>query len=172
MAGRPVTRRNFIVWWLAGLLGAIMVAIVAPILVYIFPPTGNSKNQQLKVKLDKSLSDLKDGQGIKFEAPKDTAFYTASGGGANAIGDPAYSAFAVKVDGKTHVWSSTCSHLGCSIQLNDGAKRFDCPCHGSEFNLDGSVLKGPAAAPLAKLNWQGTGQEITVEGLSTARTFT
>ena len=30
---RPVTRRNFIVWYLAGLLTATVVAIVAPILI-------------------------------------------------------------------------------------------------------------------------------------------
>ncbi|MBN2045851.1 MAG: ubiquinol-cytochrome c reductase iron-sulfur subunit [Anaerolineales bacterium] len=42
--------------------------------------------------------------------------------------------------------SSTCTHLGCTINL--GEERFDCPCHGSQFDLAGRVLKGPAASPL------------------------
>ena len=36
----PPTRRNFIVWWLAALLTAIVAAITAPILVYLYPPKG------------------------------------------------------------------------------------------------------------------------------------
>lgn len=42
--------------------------------------------------------------------------------------------------------SSTCTHLGCTINLGD--EKFDCPCHGSQFNLAGKVLQGPAASPL------------------------
>ncbi|MCB2180211.1 Rieske (2Fe-2S) protein [bacterium] len=42
--------------------------------------------------------------------------------------------------------SSTCTHLGCTINLGD--EKFDCPCHGSQFNLSGKVLQGPAASPL------------------------
>jgi Rieske Fe-S protein len=42
--------------------------------------------------------------------------------------------------------SSTCTHLGCTIGL--GEEQFDCPCHGSQFDLGGRVLQGPAAAPL------------------------
>ena len=44
-------------------------------------------------------------------------------------------------------FSSTCTHKGCAVnKVADGT--IDCPCHGSKFNLDGSVAKGPATAPL------------------------
>lgn len=44
--------------------------------------------------------------------------------------------------------SLTCSHLGCTIeQRNFG---FECPCHSSRYDLDGVVLKGPAATNLRK----------------------
>lgn len=42
--------------------------------------------------------------------------------------------------------SATCTHLGCSINMGDG--QFDCPCHGSQFDLSGRVLQGPASASL------------------------
>ena len=50
-------------------------------------------------------------------------------------------------DGNTiRAVSLICTHLGCIIgKSGDG---FACPCHGSRFNKDGRVLKGPAAAPL------------------------
>ena len=44
-------------------------------------------------------------------------------------------------------FSSVCPHAGCNVsKITDG--KIICPCHGSEFNLDGSVAKGPAKEPL------------------------
>ena len=164
-----MTRRNFIVWWLASLLTATVVALVAPLLVYIYPPSSSSKRQQLRVTLEKGLKQLKEGEAVKFDAPKDTAFVMIDGGGDNAPGDPAFSGYAVKESAdKINVFAVNCSHLGCSIGINTEKKRFDCPCHGSQFHLDGSVLHGPAAAPLSHLKWQqgASDSEITVDGIS------
>lgn len=57
---------------------------------------------------------------------------------------------AVKSDEKVMFFSSRCSHLGCRINKSDGNK-IVCPCHGSEYNLKGEVIKGPAGKPLSKL---------------------
>jgi nitrite reductase/ring-hydroxylating ferredoxin subunit len=43
----------------------------------------------------------------------------------------------------------TCTHLGCIVQPNENG--FLCPCHGSAFAPDGSLLKGPAKKPLLRL---------------------
>ena len=44
--------------------------------------------------------------------------------------------------------NSHCTHQGCRVNWDGGAKLFTCPCHGSRFNPDGSVANGPAAVPL------------------------
>ena len=37
-----------------------------------------------------------------------------------------------------------CSHMGCALKWNPAEHSWDCPCHGSRFTADGSVLDGPA----------------------------
>jgi nitrite reductase/ring-hydroxylating ferredoxin subunit len=53
-------------------------------------------------------------------------------------------------DGKLHAVSLRCTHLGCLLRFNAAERSWDCPCHGSRFDPDGSVLEGPAIAPLAR----------------------
>ncbi len=86
--GRPITRRNFIVWYLAGLLTATVVPIVMPVLVFIYPPQGSSKRQDITIKLDRAPADLQNGEAVKFESPKDTGFVMKDGGGDNACWAP------------------------------------------------------------------------------------
>jgi len=43
-------------------------------------------------------------------------------------------------------FSAVCTHEGCLTEVNNN--RFECPCHGSIFAIDGSVLHGPAGSPL------------------------
>jgi len=53
-----------------------------------------------------------------------------------------------KQDGTLLTVSAVCTHLGCLVRWNQSEETWDCPCHGSRFLPDGSVLGGPAEAPL------------------------
>ena len=54
-------------------------------------------------------------------------------------------------DGAAHVVSATCTHMGCLVEWNEAERSWDCPCHGSRFDTDGTVLAGPATHPLGAI---------------------
>ncbi len=55
-------------------------------------------------------------------------------------------------DGELHALTTTCTHLGCEVRFNPAERSWDCPCHGSRFAVDGSVLEGPAVHPMKPLD--------------------
>jgi len=79
------------------------------------------------------LSGLAHGEGkvIKYEGHT-VALYKDEGGG-------------------LHVLSPVCPHLKCSVAWNSSERSWDCPCHGSRFDIEGNVITGPAGAPLEKI---------------------
>lgn len=46
-----------------------------------------------------------------------------------------------------------CTHLGCRQKWNPNRGVFECPCHGSEFDIAGNVKRGPASRPMPRLSW-------------------
>jgi glycine/D-amino acid oxidase-like deaminating enzyme/nitrite reductase/ring-hydroxylating ferredoxin subunit len=53
-------------------------------------------------------------------------------------------------DGTVTAVSPVCTHLGCQVNFNQAERSWDCPCHGSRFAVDGSVLQGPAVHRLER----------------------
>jgi glycine/D-amino acid oxidase-like deaminating enzyme/nitrite reductase/ring-hydroxylating ferredoxin subunit len=59
-------------------------------------------------------------------------------------------------DGTLHALRAQCTHLGCLVTFNDAERTWDCPCHGSRFDLQGRVIEGPAVEDLARVEPAGT----------------
>lgn len=64
-------------------------------------------------------------------------------------GDPTY----VVVTGDNTIANyginAVCTHLGCVVPWNASENKFKCPCHGSQYNAEGKVVRGPAPLSLA-----------------------
>ncbi|MGH3805431.1 MAG: FAD-dependent oxidoreductase [Pseudonocardiaceae bacterium] len=73
-----------------------------------------------------------------------------------------------EVDGTLHVVSLRCTHLGCLLRFNGAERSWDCPCHGSRFDVDGAVLEGPALHPLPRPQLTDPSRYGDISGLSEA----
>jgi Rieske Fe-S protein len=53
-------------------------------------------------------------------------------------------------DGGLYAMTITCTHQGCDVEPNGNgpSATLDCPCHGSQFDRNGAVRRGPAGSPL------------------------
>ena len=150
-----------------GAAGVPVVAGLAPILVFIWPPPpAGQKTGPVTVTPSTPLSQLAENDALGFAAPQNAGFLEQDGGGANSKGGRTYGGYAVKTNGKTLYFAITCSHLGCSIAFNKGGGRFECPCHGSRFNLEGQVIHGPALYPLSHLQVKESGNDLMVYGFT------
>lgn len=54
--------------------------------------------------------------------------------------------------GHLYAVNPVCPHAKCVVDWNSAEKSWDCPCHGSRFSFDGSVLTGPAHKGLDKID--------------------
>jgi len=59
--------------------------------------------------------------------------------------------------------STTCTHKGCTVDYSTSNKNLPCPCHGSVYDIDGSVINGPANAPLRTYNINLADNTLTIE---------
>jgi len=68
-------------------------------------------------------------------------------GGVVLAGGTSVAAF-LDEQGVLHASSPRCTHMGCTVDWNEAERTWDCPCHGSRYDLDGHVIHGPATKDL------------------------
>ena len=86
---------------------------------------------------------------VLFEPP--TAF-SAGPPDAIAVGSVVsnveHRAYVIRLAEGFRAFSAVCTHLGCITRFQPDRNIIACPCHGSQFNLAGDVVAGPAPRPL------------------------
>jgi len=75
-------------------------------------------------------------------------------------GDPTY----LIIEGEGAIGAiglnAICTHLGCVVPWNSGENKFICPCHGSQYDPEGTVVRGPAPLPLALAHVAVEGERV------------
>ncbi len=66
----------------------------------------------------------------------------------------------IRSEQEIYALSLVCPHLGCTVNVTPD--QLVCPCHGSAFDREGNVLKGPSPKPLRRLEVQERGDKLVV----------
>jgi cytochrome b6-f complex iron-sulfur subunit len=59
-------------------------------------------------------------------------------------------------------FSLICTHLGCTVQWQEGKQQFFCPCHDGYYDRNGDVISGPPPMPLEQLQAKIIGEEVLI----------
>lgn len=135
-----MSRRQLLNFLAGSVLASTAGAALYPVAKYFIPPSETSEGGAIIAK--DILGNLIPASQILAEPVGTRALV------AGLAGEPTY--LTVQKNGTINNMGivDNCTHLGCTFPWNKNAQEFQCPCHGSRYSADGSVLRGPAPLPL------------------------
>lgn len=137
------TRRSFFVKTTVFISSLIGISLAIPLIGYVIAPTLQRRNKEW-VSLGKT-------DALPVGEPK-AMDYTITAKDGWQESQTTKGVWAVKhPDGQVTVFSPICPHLGCGYRWDQQDRLFKCPCHGSIYDLEGTVKAGPAPRPLDTL---------------------
>jgi cytochrome b6-f complex iron-sulfur subunit len=71
--------------------------------------------------------------------------------------------YVASADGRIVALYQKCPHLGCRVPFCDSSGRFECPCHGSIYNVRGEYIQGPAPRGMDRFPLTIRGGEVLVD---------
>jgi cytochrome b6-f complex iron-sulfur subunit len=77
-------------------------------------------------------------------------------------GDPTYIVVTEEKTIDNYGLNAVCTHLGCVVPWNSGENKFMCPCHGSQYDSTGKVVRGPAPLSLALVHAAVAEDKVTL----------
>ena len=135
-------RRQFMNLLTFGSITGVALGALYPVVKYFIPNTGGGAGAGVTAK-DALGNDIVVSEFIASHQPGDRTL--AQG----LKGDPTY----VVVEGdstlRNYGINAVCTHLGCVVPWNASEDKFMCPCHGSQYDQTGKVVRGPAPLSLA-----------------------
>jgi cytochrome b6-f complex iron-sulfur subunit len=71
--------------------------------------------------------------------------------------------FVVNTGDTLYALSQKCPHLGCRVPYCDSSGRFECPCHGSTYDLGGEWIVGPAPRGMDRYDLKLVGAQLVAD---------
>jgi cytochrome b6-f complex iron-sulfur subunit len=135
-------RRQFMNLLTFGTVTGVALGALYPVVSYFIPPAsggaGGGTVAKNELGNDVSVSQFLDSHNV---------------GGRSLVqglkGDPTYIVVESKEAIADYGINAICTHLGCVVPWNVAENKFKCPCHGSQYDATGKVIRGPAPKSLA-----------------------
>lgn len=155
---KGLTRRQFLTYVLGGTGGFMATVVLAPMVGMALDPLNRSGGQQF-FKTTWKPSDFND------KLPTHVSFTQHIDDGWNSK-DTSNDVYVIKYQNKLMIMSHVCTHLGCHVNGSEqngksvapeypGSNWFQCPCHGSKYNVYGvPTPDSPAPRPLDLFNYK------------------
>ncbi len=148
-------RRQFMNVLTFGTITGVALGALYPVVKYFIPPSSGGAGGGITAKdalgddiiVSEFLTEHISGERVLAQGLK---------------GDPTY---VVVEDGNTigtYGLNAVCTHLGCVVPWNGSEEKFICPCHGSQYDSQGKVVRGPAPLSLALVNAKVTEEDKLV----------
>ena len=152
--------RRLLTMVVAGTAAGVGLAIAVPAAALLVHPlrrkTVTGGEEPVRVPI--AAAEIPAGRPVRVELFTDrtdgwTHFERVKLGAAFLIRDPS---------GPIRAFSAVCPHLGCTVEWDPRAERFECPCHQSGFAPDGRCLYGPAPRGLDELEVVATAGDLRI----------
>jgi cytochrome b6-f complex iron-sulfur subunit len=137
-----LSRRQFMNLLTFGAVTGTALGALYPIVKYFIPPSSGASGGGVLAK-DALGNDVVISEFLASHSVGDRAL--AQG----LKGDPTYIVVESTSTIADYGLNAVCTHLGCVVPWNAAENKFICPCHGSQYNSQGKVVRGPAPLSLA-----------------------
>ncbi|ELR99981.1 cytochrome b6-f complex iron-sulfur subunit [Gloeocapsa sp. PCC 73106] len=148
-------RRQFMNLLTFGTVTGVALGALYPVVKYFIPPSSGGTGGGVIAK-DALGNDVIVSQFIATHSAGDRVL--AQG----LKGDPTYLVLKEDKTLASYGLNAVCTHLGCVVPWNASEDKFMCPCHGSQYDATGKVVRGPAPLSLALVNAEVTENDKVV----------
>jgi len=148
-------RRQFMNLLTFGAITGTALGALYPVVKYFIPPSSGTGGGGLTAK-DAIGNDIIVSDFLANHNPGDRSLVQGF------KGDPTYIVVTEDKQIENYGLNAVCTHLGCVVPWNSGENRFICPCHGSQYDNTGKVVRGPAPLSLGLVHTAVVEDKVTL----------